>query len=97
MTARNVIPSSTDINSATTTDIHTPSSSHIIGRIIIAADWKTRVRIKDISAEVRPSLSAVKNGKVYYLEKSLFHNKPNSRFAEAYKVLAQYLYPDAEF
>ncbi|MDY4434312.1 MAG: ABC transporter substrate-binding protein [Candidatus Flemingibacterium sp.] len=43
------------------------------------------------------SLSAVKNGKVYYLEKSLFHNKPNSRFAEAYKVLAQYLYPDAEF
>ena len=42
-------------------------------------------------------LSAVKNGKVYYLEKSLFHNKPNSRFAEAYKVLAQYLYPDIEF
>ena len=43
------------------------------------------------------SLSAVRNGKVFYLEKSLFHNKPNSRFAEAYKVLAQYLYPDSEF
>lgn len=43
------------------------------------------------------SLDAVKNGKVFYLEKSLFHNKPNSRFAEAYKVLAGYLYPDLEF
>ena len=49
------------------------------------------------SNPVWQSLSAVKNGKVFYLEKSLFHNKPNSRFAEAYKVLAQYLYPDAEF
>ncbi len=43
------------------------------------------------------SLDAVKNGKVFYLEKSLFHNKPNSRFAEAYKVLAGYLYPDLNF
>ena len=43
------------------------------------------------------SLSAVQNGKVFYLEKSLFHNKPNSRFAEAYKVLASYLYPDLAF
>lgn len=39
------------------------------------------------------ALSAVKNGKVFYLEKSLFHNKPNSRFAEAYRQLAQILYP----
>ena len=43
------------------------------------------------------SLTAVQNGKVFYLEKSLFHNKPNSRFAEAYKVLAGYLYPDLTF
>lgn len=43
------------------------------------------------------SLDAVKNGKVFYLEKNLFHNKPNSRFAEAYKVLAGYLYPDTDF
>lgn len=43
------------------------------------------------------SLSAVQNGKVFYLEKSLFHNKPNSRFAEAYRVLAGYLYPDQQF
>ena len=43
------------------------------------------------------SLTAVKNGKVFYLEKSLFHNKPNSRFAEAYEVLAGYLYPDMNF
>ena len=43
------------------------------------------------------SLTAVQNGKVFYLEKSLFHNKPNSRFAEAYKVLAGYLYPGLTF
>ena len=43
------------------------------------------------------SLNAVKNGKVFYLEKTLFHNKPNSRFAEAYQKLAEILYPDAAF
>ncbi|HBF15744.1 MAG TPA: hypothetical protein DDW30_08755 [Clostridiales bacterium] len=43
------------------------------------------------------SLNAVKNGKVFYLEKSLFHNKPNRRFAEAYRVLAEILYPDVAF
>jgi len=39
------------------------------------------------------SLTAVKEDRVYYLEKNLFHNKPNSRFAEAYATLAGYLYP----
>ena len=43
------------------------------------------------------SLNAVKNGKVFYLEKTLFHNKPNSSFAEAYQVLAELLYPDVAF
>ena len=49
------------------------------------------------SNPVWQSLDAVKNGNVFYLEKTLFHNKPNSRFAEAYKVLAGYLYPDMKF
>lgn len=49
------------------------------------------------SNPVWQSLDAVKNGKVFYLEKTLFHNKPNSRFAEAYKVLVGYLYPDMKF
>ena len=40
------------------------------------------------------SLRAVKDGRVYYLEKTLFHNKPNSRFAEAYSNLAAILYPN---
>lgn len=39
-------------------------------------------------------LRAVKEGRVYYLEKALFHNKPNSRFAEAYSKLAAILYPN---
>ncbi len=41
------------------------------------------------------SLSAVQNGQVYYLEKELFHNKPNSRFAQAYEKLAEILYQEA--
>lgn len=39
-------------------------------------------------------LDAVKNGKVYWLEKGLFHNKPNQRYQEAYLVMAQILYPE---
>ena len=38
------------------------------------------------------SLRAVRQGRVYYLEKSLFHNKPNRRFADAYATLATCLY-----
>lgn len=40
------------------------------------------------------SLRAVREGRVYYLDKELFHNKPNSRFSEAYAILERYLYPD---
>lgn len=42
--------------------------------------------------EVWNSLRAVKNGNVYFLDKELFHNKPNRRFAEAYETLAALLY-----
>ena len=38
------------------------------------------------------ALRAVREGRVYYLDKSLFHNKPNSRFGEAYRTLADILY-----
>jgi hypothetical protein len=42
-------------------DIHIPPRPRIIGRSITAAHWKTRVLINDITAEVSPSLRAVKN------------------------------------
>lgn len=38
------------------------------------------------------SLRAVKAGNVHYLERGLFHNKPNHRFADAYRELARLLY-----
>ncbi|MBQ2707020.1 MAG: ABC transporter substrate-binding protein [Clostridia bacterium] len=38
------------------------------------------------------SLEAVRAGRVFYLDKTLFHNKPNRRFAEAYAMLAKMLY-----
>ena len=50
-----------ETNSAAAMDSHIPSISQTSGSSITAALWKTSVRRKDISAEVRPSLSAVKN------------------------------------
>lgn len=38
------------------------------------------------------ALSAVKSGNVVYLDRSLFHYKPNARYAEAYGELAKILY-----
>ncbi len=39
-------------------------------------------------------LRAVKEGRFYLLDKSLFHNKANKRYSEAYETMAQFLYPD---
>lgn len=39
-------------------------------------------------------LSAVKNDQFYLLDKSLFHNKANKRYSEAYETMAAFLYPD---
>jgi len=42
--------------------------------------------------EFYPLLNAVKNGKVYVLDKKLFNNKPNEKWAIAYQTLFDYLY-----
>lgn len=39
-------------------------------------------------------LQAVKNGHYTFLPKELFHFKPNARWAEAYAILAECLYPE---
>lgn len=42
-------------------------------------------------------LRAVRNGSYTFLQKELFHFKPNGRWAEAYGILAEHLYPELEF
>lgn len=42
-------------------------------------------------------LRAVQDGHVYALSKSLFHNKANKLYNQAYLTMANYLYPDFEF
>ncbi|MGL5258909.1 MAG: ABC transporter substrate-binding protein [Lachnospiraceae bacterium] len=37
------------------------------------------------------SLDAIKNNKLFYLDKELFHLKPNKRWGESYEVLSNYL------
>lgn len=39
-------------------------------------------------------LSAVKSGNYTFLSRELFHFKPNARWAEAYRTLAEFLYPE---
>lgn len=41
-------------------------------------------------------LSAVKEGRCYILQKNLFHNKPNQRWGESYRILADLLYGKEE-
>lgn len=50
-----------------------------------------------IAGEAWQSLSAVKNGHYYYLPKDLFQYKPNARWDEAYRYLAQLLFPEVDF
>ena len=39
------------------------------------------------------ALTAVREGRVVELDKSLFHYKPNARWADGYAYLAKILYP----
>lgn len=41
-------------------------------------------------------LSAVQNNRYYVLQKNMFHNKPNQRWGESYRILADILYPEQE-
>ena len=45
-----------------------------------------------MSSEGYASLSAVKNGRVYYLPKDMFQYKPNAKWAEAYQYLSEIIY-----
>lgn len=42
-------------------------------------------------------LTAVRTGSYTFLEKELFHFKPNARWAEAYRLLAELLYPEIDW
>ena len=46
-----------------------------------------------ISNPAWESLSAVKNGNYYVIEKALYNSKPNARWGEAYQKLADIIYP----
>ncbi len=41
-------------------------------------------------------LAAVRKGHYYVLPKNMFHNKPNQRWGESYRMLADILYPEME-
>lgn len=60
---------------------------------------KCRARVdRDItSSDIWGDLTAVKNDRFIYLDKSFSVYKPNRAYPEAFKTMAEYLYPDIEF
>lgn len=58
---------------------------------------KSRMEQDVISSDIWGGLSAVKEGRFYYLDKSYSIYKPNRFYPEAYKTMAQFLYPDINF
>lgn len=100
MNAQNIVDGWGDTTGAERLDINLETVFAADPDVILiqchAAAEDAQALVESVYGEnpVWQSLSAVKAGRVYYLEKSLFHNKPNSRFAEAYATMAAYLYPD---
>lgn len=103
MNATNIVDSWNNSTGAERMDINLETVFAANPEIIIiqchAGADAAKAQVEEIygSNPVWLSLNAVKNGKVFFLEKTLFHNKPNRRFAEAYQKLAEILYPDVEF
>jgi len=65
----------------------------------IGSEEEARASLESITKgnPVWENIEAVKNGKVYYMPKELFHNRPNRQYNESYRMLAELLYPDIKF
>lgn len=50
-----------------------------------------------LSSDGWKELRCVRQGSYCYLPKDLFHFKPNARWAQAYRFLAEFLYPEIDF
>lgn len=58
---------------------------------------KARIEMDIVSSDIWGGLTAVKNGRFFYLDKSYSIYKPNRFYPEAFKIVAEYLYPDTGF
>ena len=57
---------------------------------------KKNVEEQLVSNPAWASLTAIRNGNYYWLDKRLFNLKPNAKWGEAYEQLADILYPQAD-
>lgn len=60
-----------------------------MGNDTAAAEASVRTMLRENAAWA--SLSAVREGRVHYMDKTLFHTKPNERWGEAYETLYRML------
>ena len=54
-------------------------------------EGKAQLEASLTSNPIWNTLQAVQSGRVFFLEKELFHNKPNARWGESYEILAELL------
>ena len=73
------------------------SNPEIIFVITMGDTEKCRERIERdvVSSDIWGELSAVKNGRFIYLDKSYSLYKPNRFYPEAFRIIADYIYPDS--
>lgn len=78
--------------------IYTANPDLILIQVISSEEFvKENMAVAVGESPVWSELDAVKNDKVIYMPKALFHNKPNHRYNEAYKLMAETLYPETDF
>ena len=74
-------------------DIYKADPDYIFIQCMSSEDYAREAVAKHCeSSPVWHELRAVKEGRVYYLPKGLFHNRPNSKYKVAYQMIYDYLY-----
>jgi iron complex transport system substrate-binding protein len=59
-------------------------------------ECRARIEQDVVSSDIWGELSAVKNGRFYYLDPAISLYRPNRDYPEAFRIMAEYLYPDAD-
>lgn len=86
-----------DTNNELTTALSMESIIKLDPEVILVVpmgdeDIVFEVAKNELAKDTWKSITAIKNNNVYYMEKNLFHYKPNLRWGDAYEILAQRIY-----
>lgn len=60
-------------------------------------ECRERMEKEVVSSDIWGDLSAVKNGRFQYLDPAISLYRPNREYPEAFRIMAEYLYPEADY